>query len=97
MGREESTYTTDRVSANKTENVEQEQRPKTQIKYKSITAGSSKLEGKTKDLGTNVFQIHGEQRKSGQFNETMEAIKVFCSNKYVGHIDHLTPLFTELK
>ena len=40
--------------------------------------------------------MHSEQRRRGQFNETMDALKVFASTKYVSHIDYLTPIFVDL-
>ena len=52
--------------------------------------------GDTKDMNGHVFQIHSEQRKKNQFNDTMDALKTYASQKYVKHIDYLTPLFVDL-
>ena len=52
--------------------------------------------GATPGMQGHVFQVHSEQRKSGQFDDTMNALKTFASNKYVQHIDYLTPIFVDL-
>jgi len=70
------------------------QRPKPvfwpQMKTKNIFVGS------TKDMNGHVFQTMAEQKKKNQFNETLEELKTFALQKYIKHIDHLTPLFTTL-
>lgn len=61
--------------------------------YRFIEA---KFEGETPGMSGYVFQCHSEQRKRGQFKETMGALKTFASTKYVSHIDYLTPFFFDL-
>lgn len=58
--------------------------------------GGYVFKGKTAALGGNVFQVHSEQRRHGQFSETMDALKVYASTKYVNHIEYLTPIFVNL-
>ena len=53
--------------------------------------------GGTKDMLGNVFQTHSEQKTETQFEDTMEALKTYDSQKYVKHIELLTPLSTDLK
>ena len=52
--------------------------------------------GETAALDRNVFQEHSKQRKRGQFNDTMDVLKVYASTKYVSHIEYLTPIFIDL-
>ena len=44
----------------------------------------------------NVFQTNSEQKVKTQFEDTMEALKTYASQKYIKHIELLTPLFTYL-
>merc|ERR1740124_110121 len=46
-------------------------------------------------MGGHVFQFHSEQRKKGQFEETMGALKTFISMKYVSYIECLIPIFVD--
>jgi len=50
----------------------------------------------TSEMMGAVFQCHSKQKKRGQSDETMGALKTFASTKYVSHIDYLTPIFTDL-
>ena len=49
------------------------------------------------EMNGNIFQIHSEQQKKGQFQETMDALKVYASITYKKDINYLTPLFTNLE
>ena len=53
--------------------------------------------GKTKEMNGHVFQLQVEQRKKGQYQETMEQLHVYASNTYKKEIKHLKVLFTQLK
>ena len=55
-----------------------------------------RFKGETAGMGGHVFQVHSEQRVSGQFDDTMGALKTFASTKYVSYIDYLTPIFIDL-
>ena len=55
------------------------------------------FKGETTDMNGNVFQTHAEQKKRGQFQDTMDALKVYSSTTFRKDINHLTKLFTELK
>ena len=47
-------------------------------------------------MSGHVFQCHSEQRVSGEFDDTMGALKTFASTKYVLYIDYLNPFFVDL-
>ena len=64
--------------------------------HKSSITQRAAFVGDTKDMNGHVFQIHSEQRKKNQFNDTMDVLKTYTSQKYVKHIDYLTPLFVDL-
>ena len=53
----------------------------------------TKLKGETVGISRHVFQCHSEQRKWGQFEETIGELKTFASTKYVLYIDYLTSIF----
>ena len=61
--------------------------------YKTSIIQKEAFHGDTRNLNGHVFQIHSEQRKRNQFNDTMDALKLFASQKYVKHINYLMPLF----
>ena len=48
-------------------------------------------------MNGNVFQTHSEQRKRGQFQDTMDALKVYSSTIYKKDIRYLNPLFNRLQ
>ena len=54
------------------------------------------FKGETPGMNGNVFEIHSEQRKKGQFQESMDALKVYASTTYKKDIQFLTPMFTNL-
>jgi hypothetical protein len=58
---------------------------------------NSGFQGETAELKGKVFQVHSEQRKRGQFQDTLSALKVYASTVYRKDINSLTCLFTELK
>ena len=53
--------------------------------------------GKTKEMNGHVFQLRVEQRKKGQFQETLEQLQVHASSAYKSEIKHLKILFTQLE
>ena len=48
-------------------------------------------------MNGHVFQLQVEQRKKGQYQETMEQLHVYASNTYKKEIKHLKVLFTQLQ
>ena len=54
------------------------------------------LKGETIDMLGYAFEGYSKQRKRGQFEDTMGALKTYASTKCVSHIDYLTPIFTDL-
>ena len=59
----------------------------------SYRSKESDYRGETPGMGGHVFQCHSEQKKRGQFENTLGASKTCASKKYVSHIDYLTPIF----
>lgn len=59
-----------------------------------INGGDYVFKGENAALDGNVFQVHSEQRRRGQFNDTLDALKVFASTKYVNHIKLSPPTIT---
>ena len=55
------------------------------------------FKGETKEMNGNVFQTHSEQKKRGQFQDTMDALKVYSSTGYKKDIKYLNPLFNKLE
>lgn len=55
------------------------------------------FKGETKEMNGNVFQTHSEQRKRGQYQDTMNALKVYSSTIYKKDIKYLNPLFNRLE
>ena len=48
-------------------------------------------------MNGHVFQVHGEQRKRGQFQDTLDILRVYASKCMKKDINTLNPLFTDLK
>ena len=55
------------------------------------------FKGETPGMNGHVFQTHVKQKKRGQFQDTLDALKVYASTTYHKDINHLTILFSELK
>ena len=49
------------------------------------------------EMNGNVFQLATERKKKDQFDDTMEALKIYASTKFADDIAHLDPLFRKLK
>ena len=46
---------------------------------------------------SNVFQLATERKKKDQFDDTLEALKIYVSTKFSEDIVHLDPLFQKLR
>ena len=53
--------------------------------------------GKTTEMNGQVFQLQAEQRKKGQFQETLDQLWIYSSSIYKKDIKHLKILFTQLE
>ena len=53
--------------------------------------------GNTKEMNSQVFQIHTEQRKKGQFQDTMDQLLTYAATNYAKEIKHLKTIFTNLE
>ena len=45
----------------------------------------------------HVFQVHSEQRKRGQFQDTLDQLKICASTNYKKEIKHMRKLFMEIE
>ena len=55
-----------------------------------------KFGGDTPDMLGHVFQVHSEQRTRGQFQDTMDQLKIYASTNYKKEIKHMRKLFTDI-
>ena len=53
--------------------------------------------GKTKEMNGHVFQLQVEQKKKGQYQETLDQLRVYASTVHKKEIKALKILFTQLK
>ena len=56
-----------------------------------------KFIGDTPDMLGHVFQVHSEQRTRGQFQDTMDQLKIYASTNYKKEIKHMRKLFTDIE
>ena len=52
--------------------------------------------GKTDGMNGNVFQVNGEQRKKGQFRDTLDKLQVYSAQHHKEHSRLLAVLFEDL-
>ena len=53
--------------------------------------------GDTPEMLGHVFQVRSEQRKKGQFQDTLDQLKVYASANYKKEIKHMRKLFIEIQ
>ena len=53
--------------------------------------------GKTKEMNSHVFQLQVEQKRKGQYQETLDQLQVYASATYKRDIKVLKVLFTDLE
>jgi len=58
---------------------------------------SNTFKGKVVDMNGNVFQLATERKKKDQFDDTLEALKIYASTKFSEDIAHLDPLLRKLR
>ena len=51
----------------------------------------------TPEMLGHVFQVHSEQRNRGQFQDTLDQLKIYVSTNYKKEIKHMRKLFTDLQ
>ncbi len=54
------------------------------------------FQGNTKEMNGKVFQLQTEQKRRGQFRDTLEQLHVYASTTYKKDIRHMRVLFTSL-
>ena len=55
------------------------------------------FKGETLKMNGHVFQTHAERKDKSQFEDTMEALRIYASSAYKNDIESMNILFTELK
>ena len=60
-------------------------------------ADTKAFKGETGKMNGHVFQTHAERKDKSQFEDTMEALRIYASSAYKNDIESMTILFTELK
>ena len=66
------------------------------INNKHTVAGNTDFTGDSTEKNEYEFQVHGEQRKRGQFQDTLNSLRVYASKCVKKDIDTLNPLYTDL-
>jgi len=66
-------------------------------RYQSNKGSTNSFRGKVTEMNGNVFQLATERKKKDQFDDTLEALKIYASTKFAEDIAHLDPLFRKLK
>jgi len=59
--------------------------------------GSNYFKGDVKAMNGNTFGTHAERRKPGQFQDTVDALKILAATEYKKDIMYLEPLFKKLE
>ena len=83
-----------------TNNNRRDRRPRrytNNINNTHTVAGNTDFTGDSTEMNGHVFQVHGEQRKRGQFQDTLDMLRVYASKCMKKDINTLNPLFTDLK
>lgn len=60
-------------------------------------SNTSSFKGDVPEMYGKVFQVHSEQRKKGQFEDSLRALELYASKYHKSDAEHLIPLFKELK
>ena len=55
------------------------------------------FKGSVEKMNGHVFRTYGEQAKRGEFQRTLEELKVYCSTTYIQDAGLLEPLFSKLE
>ena len=69
---------------------------KTKAKWNRSKQAKNTFTGKTKEMNRHVFQLHAEQKKKGQFRDTLDQLRVYSSSVHKKEIKDLKVLFTHL-
>lgn len=59
--------------------------------------GQADFKGECSGMNGHVFQVCGERKKRGQFQDTVERLRVYAATQFTNHSKMLNPLFTNLK
>ena len=54
------------------------------------------FKGDTKEMAGHVFQVHAEQRHKGQFQDSLDQLRLYASMYHKKDIKALKPLFSSL-
>ena len=76
---------------------QQTTRPKRPVKNRDGNNDIKSFKGETGKMNGHVFQTHSERKDKSQFEDTMEALRIYASSVYKSDIESMNVLFTELK
>ena len=82
-------------SENKTNRPNRNQKSKQ--KWTKTWQNKSGFNGKTREMNGQVFQLQAEQKKKGQFQETLDQLQIYSSSVHTKDIKYLKTLFTKLE
>ena len=51
--------------------------------FRKQNRGASSFKGSVEKMNGHVFRAHAEQSKRGEFQRTLEELKVYCSTTYI--------------
>ena len=77
-------------------NNQQAGNPRTRTPKHKTKTDVKKFRGETIKMNGHVFQLHAERTNRAQFEDTMEALRIYASTVYKADIEHLNKMFTEL-
>ena len=66
-------------------------------KQQKTQSSTSTFRGEVPEMNGRVFQVHSEQRKKGQFEETLRALELYASKNHKPDTEYLIPLFKRLE
>ena len=66
-------------------------------KKRSEDNKKSRFAGDTPDMLGHVFQVHSEQRTRGQFQDTLDQLRIYASTNYKKEVKYMRKLFTDIE
>ena len=97
-----STATTSRTNSTSTtrgppRSIGGAQRQQRDVRTTQQQNKSGIFRGNVTAMNGNVFQLHSERRKRGQFRDTVDALKTLASTEFKHEVRYLEPLFRALE
>ena len=58
---------------------------------------NTKFRGAVEKMNGNVFTLHSEGQKTGQFDDMLEALRVLIATEFKKEVTYLEPIFRKLE